>query len=106
MADRSVETYYGACHVLLEGLINKYPLKKIAVLSPIQRDLNKDGVPDDGLIDYVDALRDVSNYYSIPFLDLYRGGGIYGGNTDVNPDGTHPNAINIRTIKHNRKGDE
>lgn len=98
MKDRTVDTFYGACHVLLWGLIDKYPVKTIAVISPIQRDLNKDGIPDDGLIQYLEVLREVAGYYSIPFLDLYRGGGIFVGDTGIIPDGTHPNATGHRII--------
>ncbi|MGD7047680.1 SGNH/GDSL hydrolase family protein [Rossellomorea marisflavi] len=89
MSDRTVDTFYGAYHVLLSGLIEKYPGKKIAVFTPLQR-ASADTKP------YAQVVREVAAYYSVPCLDLFAGGGLYAGSqTIVNrfmPDGLHPNA--------------
>lgn len=78
MADRTNDTFYGAMHVLLKGLREKYPDKKIGFVSmhhfgsyfpeTNQFGLNK--------MDYVKVTREVCEFYSIPLLDLYSSGGI------------------------------
>ena len=35
MSDRTPYTFYGACHTLFEGVINKYPKATIIVMTPI-----------------------------------------------------------------------
>ena len=44
MGDRSVWSFYGACHTLFSGLIAKYPDKTIIVMTPMHRtsELDKD----------------------------------------------------------------
>lgn len=102
MSDRTVNTFYGAYHVLLSGLIEKYPTKKIAVFTPIQRDRDGNVISDIGLIPYVDAVKEVAAFYSVPCLDLFNGGGLYAGSQTVlsllMPDGTHPNAEGHKII--------
>ena len=36
--DRTGDTYYGACHELIRGLIEKYPSATIVVMTPIHRE--------------------------------------------------------------------
>lgn len=71
--DRVTTTFYGATHVLLLGLIEKYPDKKVGVISPLQS--ARENRIDD-LLPYVDVLKDVCSHYSVPFLDIYRGLGV------------------------------
>jgi len=101
MADRTVETYYGAWHVLLSGLIEKYPEKTIVAITPLQRDTAE-------IVNYIQPVKDVAAYYSIPCLDLYNGGGLYAGSETIRnkymPDGLHPNAEGHRIIADKMAG--
>ena len=96
-SDRTNDTYIGACHFLFSELIKKYPAARIVVMTPCQRTGGNNPSAANGrpLIDYVDAMKEVAAYYSLPVLDLYRAGGIC---PDVEahrnlfmPDGLHPN---------------
>ena len=104
MTDRVATTFYGALHVLYSGLKTKYPTSTIVAITPLKR--NRDGVelsPEYSyhgslkLIDYVNAIKLVAEYYSIPVLDLYNKSGIYPYPyactqvTTLIPDGLHPN---------------
>ena len=76
--DRCVHTFYGALHMLFISLIEKYPGKDIVVLTPLHR-LTEDNPYGDGfkkvptapLKTYVEIIREVAEYYSLPVLDLY-----------------------------------
>lgn len=100
--DRTDSTFYGALHFLFEGLINKYPTAKIGVLTPLHR-CNEDNPRGDGgkptdvavLSVYVDIIKEVARYYSLPVLDLFACSGIQ-PRVPVQrqlymPDGLHPN---------------
>ena len=97
--DSTNTTLYGGTQTLIEGLINKYPTKKIGFILPIPRnDINGDNA----LGDYVAVIKEVCGRYSIPTLDLYHNSGIMPGldahRTALIPDGTHPNAEGHRII--------
>ena len=97
--DGTNTTLYGGTQTLIEGLINKYPTKKIGFILPIPRnDINGDNT----LGDYVAVIKEVCDRYSIPTLDLYHESGIMPGieahKTALIPDGTHPNAEGHRII--------
>lgn len=80
MDDRTPYTFYGACHTLFLDLINKYPNAEIVVLTPLHR--RRENVPEaDGLrhiennavlVDYVNIIREVAEFYSLPVLDLWK----------------------------------
>lgn len=97
LGDKTNETFYGALDVTINGLINKYPLKTIALITPIPRE-SDNGVNSEGktLQDYVNAIKEVANKYSVPCLDLYSKSNLYPRNatckTTFIPDGLHPNA--------------
>lgn len=74
MEDRTVWSFYGACHVLFSGLIAKYPGKTIVILTPMHRDSELDKTP--GLRAFVQAEREVAEFYSLPVLDLWSTLGI------------------------------
>lgn len=97
MTDRVNNTLYGACHLLFTGLIEKYPAKKIGVLLPLQRDNDSSSV-----INYINAIKEVAEYYSLPVLDLYRSSGlapkIASVVTNYIPDGLHPNTAGHEII--------
>lgn len=100
--DRTPETFYGACHYLMRGLIERYPTSKIVFATPLHR-LNEDNPRGDGqkawegrlLLDYVQIIRQVAEYYAIPVLDLYATSGLQPAVPVLRemymPDGLHPN---------------
>lgn len=106
--DRTVDTFYGALHVLYNKVFEKYPDALIVVLTPLHRG-NEENPAGDGykvptlpLKGYVDIIREVAEYYSIPVLDLYK---CFGVNPVVPvlkekymPDGLHPNAAGHRIL--------
>lgn len=103
-SDRTEDTYYGAWHVLLNGLINKYPEATIVVMTPLHR-FDED-VPSVGagkpLSYYVDIAKEVARFYSVPVLDLFAMSGIQ-PQIEVNknkycPDGLHPSDAGNRLI--------
>ncbi len=99
--DRTPETFYGACHVLFEGLIKKYPLATIVVMTPVQRSWGADLDRIDSrranatLLDFSNILKEVAMYYALPVLDLYAMSGIHPqiecNRENFCPDGLHPN---------------
>ena len=93
MNDRTVWTYYGALHVLFTALIEKYPTAQIVILTPLHREDEEKRTPT--LKPFVDATRQVAEYYSLPVLDLWANYGIQPRipvmkNMYV-PEGLHPN---------------
>jgi lysophospholipase L1-like esterase len=97
MSDRTITTFFGACHVLFSGLIEKYPDKIIAVFSPLQTDGFFSNPNIYGLTEnvYVSAMEQVANYYALPFLNLFKSCGIYSLSSVqkslYQPDGLHLN---------------
>lgn len=98
-SDRTPCTFYGACHDLFTRLILKYPGKPIIVITPLHRKEENDVRTKHGtevtLLTYVDIIREVAAYYSVPVCDLYRISGLQ-PNVQVicerfMPDGLHPN---------------
>ena len=102
MSDRTVDTFCGACHVLCEKLITRYPQATIVVMTPLHR-VNETAPYDAGwrlrrdhpLSDYVEALGQIARYYSLPVLDLYGVSGLQPEVAAIReryvPDGLHPN---------------
>lgn len=101
-ADRTPDTFYGACHTLFKGLVQKYLGKPIVVMTPLHRvgelianpTRNKAVSVGTTLLDYVNALRQVAEYYSLPVLDLYATSGMQPAIPEVKDaflkDGIHP----------------
>lgn len=92
-----INTFKGALNVLIEGLINKYPGKGIGYIIPMRRRGMTNASNKAKFESYVNAIIEVCEKYSIPYLDLYRQGGL---NPDINAvnsqffhnqDGLHPN---------------
>ena len=99
--DRTVDTFYGAMHVLCTKLIEKFPGKLIVFITPLHR-LNEDSkngdnkpYPIGNLYDYVKIIREVTEIYSIPVLDLFKESGMQPKIPVIKemfmPDGLHPN---------------
>ena len=113
MDDRDVHTFYGGLHTLCLYLIKTYISKPIIFMTPLHRlneildhnnrvaAGNENARP---LLDFVQAIREVCEFYSIPVLDLYKESGMYGqvwawceGHM---PDGLHPNDAGHELIAH------
>ena len=97
--DRDKYSFYGAMHALLRMLIEKYPSSYIVFMTPLHRlsenqTVNEIGLPCKCLKEYVCAIREVCEYYSIPVLDLYATSGLQPAIPVIKetymPDGLHP----------------
>ena len=112
--DRSEDTFWGACHVLCERLINRFPRAQIVFMSPLHRENEEDACgsgklqPVGTLYDYVEILRTVTRKFSIPFLDMMQLAGmtpkvpVY--KALYMPDGLHPNDAGQEKIAQRLKG--
>lgn len=100
-ADRTPYTFYGACRVLMERIICKYPESAVVFLTPLHR-WNEDNKKGDGkkadvaeLSVYVEIIKETARYYAIPVLDLFAVSGIQPRMQTLRdlycPDGLHPN---------------
>ena len=101
-ADRTPYTFYGACHELFKKLIEKYPESVIVIATPLHRvdEMNPRGegrkkVDVAPLCVYVDIIKEVARYYSLPVCDLYANSGMQPNIPVIKekyiPDGLHPN---------------
>ena len=98
LGDNTKYTFYGALKVLLEGVVTNNPTARVAFFTPLQCVDSVLGFSQNSLgfklIDYVNAIKQVCEIYSIPVLDLYGGCGINQQNgTTFIGDGVHPNTI-------------
>jgi lysophospholipase L1-like esterase len=108
MGDTTDATFYGALDVLLKGIIGMYPTKKIAYIIPTRmNDANnigyKDGLKPNTagftLAQYCQAIREMCELYSIPYLDLYKYGGINELTvSQLTEDGLHPNYLGFQYL--------
>lgn len=109
LEDRTIDTYCGAVHVLMSGLIKKYPTATIVFMTPLHR--KWEYVPNETtgktLKPYVDVIRTVAENYSIAVLDLYANAGIYPEIEEQRellcPDGLHPNDAGSKIIAERLK---
>lgn len=102
MEDRTNDTFYGAYHMLLQQLIHRYPCAQLVVMTPLHRceeedmPFNSVGVRRQGTLKrYVEAIREVAEFYSVPVADLFAQSGIQPRVELIRemyvPDGLHPN---------------
>ena len=112
-SDRTPETFYGACHYLFSGLVKKYIGKTIVIMTPLHR-IGERKIPeikspgDYGILkDYVNIIREVAEFYSLPVLDLYATSGLQPEIKEIQenyiPDGLHPNDNGNAVISHKLK---
>lgn len=100
-SDRTPDTFFGACHTLFTSIIERFPKSEVVVMTPIHRAVeDRENRP--SLCEFVKAIREVAEFYSIPVLDLYRNSGIV-PMLEVNretyaPDGLHPNDAGAKRI--------
>lgn len=112
-SDRTPDTFYGACHYLFSGLVKKYLGKTIVIMTPLHRTgetLNNGGQKSGGfgtLKEYVNIIREVAEFYSLPVLDLYATSGLQPEIKEIQekyiPDGLHPNDEGNRIIAYKLK---
>ncbi len=107
-----MRTFYGGVHTLIRTLIERYYDKQIVFITPLHRhnELNcigtwkPDGVEQRPLKDYVKAVKDVCEYYSVPVLDLFSAGELCGNTPEwykeYMPDGLHPNDKGHAILAH------
>lgn len=101
MADRTPDTFFGACHTLMRTLIERYPASEIVFMTPLHRtDEEREGR--EPLSSFVRAIKEVAKFYSLPVLDLYAISGIQ-PQIEVHrelymPDGLHPNDLGARKV--------
>ena len=102
IADRTNGTFYGACHCLLKQLIERYPNAQIVVMTPLHRESENEVVNSElgirrcgPLSIYVQAIRDVAEFFGMPVVDLFRNCMIQPRIPALKekymPDGLHPN---------------
>ena len=99
MSDRTPDTFYGACHDLYQRVINKFPGKPIVIMTPIHRSTESEihikGTDQTVLKTYVDIIKEVAEYYSLPVCDMYSISGLQPKVEIINKnffaDGLHPN---------------
>ena len=100
-SDRTPDTFFGACHTLFTSIIERFPKAEIVVMTPIHRAVeDRENRP--SLCEFVKAIREVAEFYSIPVLDLYKNSGIV-PMLEINretyaPDGLHPNDAGAKRI--------
>ena len=95
-------TIYGALNVLYSGLLNKYPDKVVATITPVRvEDVNRDPVR---LLNVRNAIIAVSEKYALPCLDLYGMSGLsLIGNRKklyIGSDGLHPTNAGYKKISY------
>ncbi|ARP50564.1 hypothetical protein B6259_06545 [Ruminococcaceae bacterium CPB6] len=102
LRDRTMFTFSGACRLLMEQLIRKFPLATIVFMTPLHR-MDEDNPRGEGykktdygpLSAYVRIIQEVAQDYAIPVLNLYAVSGIQPKNSVLRenycPDGLHPN---------------
>lgn len=108
--DRTEDTFWGACHVICEKLIGRFPKSQIVFMSPLHREeediifASNKGT----LYDYAEVLKSVTRRFAIPFLDMLQVSGMTPKvpvqKTLYMPDGLHPNDAGHEKIAQRLKG--
>ncbi|MDQ8919204.1 SGNH/GDSL hydrolase family protein [Acinetobacter baumannii] len=105
--DTGTTTISGCINTMLLGLINKFPLIPIALITPLPRATNYGlNAPDNdygyNIKDLCDLLKQYAEHYSLPIFDLYSQSNLYPWQdasnryyftapSNTEPDGLHPN---------------
>jgi len=96
---------------IIDGLYTAYPKVQLIIITPLQRNYSGSASGEIAglgpnnlgkyLIDYVNAIKEIAQEYSIPCLDLYSCGGINMNNVSVKTeDGLHPIATYGAVLGH------
>ncbi len=98
-ADRTPDTFCGACHVLFSNLVQRFPDAKIVICTPLHRvdeDKPKPG-SNAALKDYVAIIRSTAKQYGLLILDLFEVSTIRANLPEsaekYTTDGLHPNDL-------------
>lgn len=100
--DKTPDTFYGALYVLFGKMIERNPLAQFVVMTPLHRMsedevVNERGLPRRKLKEYVEAIKAVAEYYSLPVLDLWACAGLQPHvgviREKLMPDGLHPSDL-------------
>ena len=109
-ADRTPDTFTGACHYLMNGLLEMYAGKPVVILTPLHRwnegcprgDVKTEDIAP--LSAYRAIMLRVAESYALPVLDLYAVSGIQPTNARnrerLAPDGVHPNDAGYALLAH------
>lgn len=112
--DHTQDTFWGACNIICEKLITRFPKSQIVFMGALHR-LTEDNPHGDNkpepvatLYEYMEILKTVTRKYSIPFLDLMQVSGITPRVPIMQqlymPDGIHPNDAGHALIAAKLKG--
>lgn len=102
ISDTDETTFYGALHVLIQKLLEKYPAAELVLMTPLHRLGDMDCTYNElgqrrqaNLERYVDSILQVAAVYGVPVLDLFRKAGMNPAIPALKemymPDGLHPN---------------
>lgn len=101
-------TFYGAMNMAMVNLLEKAPLMKILLVTPMYRerqDYGDNKNSDDYAVNYIylreycDAVKRIGEMYHVPVLDLYNMAGINKYNSSLYfADGLHPNDTGHKLI--------
>ena len=109
ISDTTDVSFYGALNVIIPALQAKYPASRLVFVTPLHRygqhDLDYDNDKNTAgyaLVDYVKAIKEVCEFYSVPVIDLFNISGLNPSLEAVRnmymPDGLHPNTEGHRHI--------
>lgn len=100
-------TFYGALHIMLSGIVSKYPTAKIAFFGiPPRYNMQTAGINGDKVVDYRDAQKEVCDHYAIPFFDTLTKTQLRPFNSDnkaayFDTAGLHPTALGHQMLADN-----
>ena len=116
ISDTEDVSFYGALNVIIPSIINTHKNSKIVFITPMHRygfgkskitgnNFTYDNLPNGlgyTLNDYVEAIKDVCDVYSVPVIDLFSVSELDANNSIIRttyfPDGLHPNAEGHKII--------
>ena len=107
----TIDAMKGGMRTIIEGLYQAFPKVTLIIIAPLQRDYTGADPGETAglgpnslglyLVDYVDAIKEIAQEYSIPCLNLYNEGGINSHNaSEKTSDGLHPNSAYGVCIGH------
>ena len=106
-APNKTGTFYAQCKFVINAILTLKPSIKIGFIGSHNVGYNVTGYPTINtansigkfLKDYVDAMEIISEFYGIPFLDLYKTSGINEYSISVfSDDNVHPNLLGMTNI--------
>ena len=103
ITDTGTNTLYGAINTFLKNCWNINPSMIIGIISPTPWENYWRGSSDttkaNKCVEYVNVLKNVAEYYSLPYLDLFNGSNLRPWESNIrdkyynNADGVHPNTL-------------